>query len=295
MSIADRAQPAILQPVPSIARALTFRLAPGCRPAEPLRRLRDALSPERAIVGLGAPLTLALGVRLAGLRAFPGLAGVGCAAPSTQQALWVQLRHDTRGDLFDLGNTVNDLLGDGFILDDAIDTFRYRTGHDLSGYEDGTENPDGDEAVEAAIVAEGDGLAGSSFVAVQRWVHDLTRLRGFAHGERDDVFGRRLETNEEYDEAPVSAHVKRSAQESFEPAAFMVRRSMPWVGAREQGLEFIAFGESLDRFERVMSRMLGLEDGTADGLFTFSRPVTGSYYWCPPVTGGRLDLRAIGL
>lgn len=295
MSLADRAQPAILQAVPPIARALTFRLAPGARPEDSLRRLRDALSPERALVGLGAPLTLALGVKVPGLRPFPGLAGVGHAVPSTQQSLWVQLRHDTRGDLFDLGNAVSELLGDAFVLDDAIDTFRYRSGHDLSGYEDGTENPTGDEAVEAAIVAGGDGLAGSSFVAVQRWVHDLARFRGLAHGARDDVFGRRMETNEEFDEAPVSAHVKRSAQESFEPAAFMLRRSMPWVGAREQGLEFVAFGGSLDRYERVMTRMLGLEDGTADGLFSFSRPVTGAYYWCPPVAAGRLDLRAVGL
>lgn len=295
MTIADRAQPPILQAVPSIARSLTFRLAPGARPEGALCRLRDALSPEHCLVGLGAPLTLALGAKVPGLRAFPGLAGVGCAAPSTQQSLWVQLRHDTRGDLFDLGNAVADLLGEAFVLDDALDTFRYRTGHDLSGYEDGTENPTGTEAVEAAIVAGDEGLAGSSFVAVQRWVHDLGRLRGFGHAGRDDVFGRRMETNEEFDEAPVSAHVKRSAQESFDPPAFMLRRSMPWVGAREQGLEFIAFVESLDRYERVMARMLGLEDGTMDGLFSFSRPVTGSYYWCPPVAGGRLDLRAVGL
>jgi putative iron-dependent peroxidase len=32
-----------------------------------------------------------------------------------------------------------------------------------------------------------------------------------------------------------------------------------------------------------------------DGLFTFSRPVTGGYYWCPPVARGRLDLRRLEL
>jgi putative iron-dependent peroxidase len=36
--------------------------------------------------------------------------------------------------------------------------------------------------------------------------------------------------------------------------------------------------------------MLGLEDGTVDALFSFSRPVTGGYYWCPPVAGERVDL-----
>ena len=80
-----------------------------------------------------------------------------------------------------------------------------------------------------------------------------------------------------------------------EPPAFQVRRSMPWATAREQGLEFIAYGESLDRFERVLRRMAGLEDGVVDGLFTFSKPVTGSYFWCPPAVGDRLDLTSLGV
>jgi len=28
-------------------------------------------------------------------------------------------------------------------------------------------------------------------------------------------------------------------------------------------------------------------------LFSFTRPVTGSYFWCPPVKDGRLDLEAV--
>jgi putative iron-dependent peroxidase len=87
--------------------------------------------------------------------------------------------------------------------------------------------------------------------------------------------------------------VKRTAQESFDPPAFMVRRSMPWAGAQEEGLEFVAFVAALDGFERMMRRMAGLEDGIVDGLFTFSRAVTGGYYWCPPARGGRLDLSAL--
>jgi len=89
--------------------------------------------------------------------------------------------------------------------------------------------------------------------------------------------------------------VKRTAQESYDPETFMVRRSMPWASAGEQGLEFVAFVESLDRFERQLVRMMGLDDGVTDALFTFSRPVTGGYYWCPPIAGARLDLSALGV
>ena len=35
------------------------------------------------------------------------------------------------------------------------------------------------------------------------------------------------------------------------------------------------------------------EDGIVDGLFRFTRPLTGGFYWCPPVADGRLDLRAL--
>jgi putative iron-dependent peroxidase len=36
--------------------------------------------------------------------------------------------------------------------------------------------------------------------------------------------------------------------------------------------------------------MLGLDDGVPDALFRFTRPVTGSFFWCPPVVDGQLDL-----
>ena len=57
----------------------------------------------------------------------------------------------------------------------------------------------------------------------------------------------------------------------------------------------IVFGKSFDAFEAQMRRMVGADDGIPDALFRFTRPVTGSYFWCPPVKDGRLDLRAIGI
>jgi len=62
-----------------------------------------------------------------------------------------------------------------------------------------------------------------------------------------------------------------------------------------EGFEFVAFGASLDAFEVQLTRMSGLEDGTVDALFRFSRPVTGAYFWCPPVKDGQLNLAAVGL
>jgi len=289
-------QPGILASPSPVARSLTFRFALDVDPRPVLARLRDGFRVEDGVVGLGPALVRASGREIPGLRPFPALAGAGVAAPSTQQALWAYLRGGDRTATFDATERLQALLQGALVLDDALDTFVYRGGRDLSGYEDGTENPKGDRAVAAAVVGAGTpGLKGSSFVAVQRWTHDLAAFRRFSAERRDLTIGRRFDSNEEIEDAPPSAHVKRTAQESYDPETFMVRRSMPWASAREQGLEFVSFVESLDRFERQLVRMMGLEDGVVDGLFTFSRPVTGGYYWCPPIAGARLDLSLLGV
>lgn len=113
--------------------------------------------------------------------------------------------------------------------------------------------------------------------------------------QQDQAIGRRRSDNAELDDAPPSAHVKRTAQESFEPEAFMLRRSMPWADATMAGLVFVAFGKSFDAFEAQLRRMIGAEDGIIDALFGFTRPVSGAYFCCPPMQLGRLDLRALGL
>ena len=111
--------------------------------------------------------------------------------------------------------------------------------------------------------------------------------------EQDNAIGRRKSDDKELDDAPRSAHVKRTAQESFSPQAFILRRSMPWSDGNTGGLNFVAFGKSFDAFEAQLKRMVGAEDGITDALFKFTRPVTGSYFWCPPMARGRLDLRAL--
>jgi putative iron-dependent peroxidase len=42
--------------------------------------------------------------------------------------------------------------------------------------------------------------------------------------------------------------------------------------------------------------MAGEDDGITDALFGFTHPLTGAYFWCPPVgPAGALDLRALGI
>jgi putative iron-dependent peroxidase len=290
-----RHQRGVLAPVPPLARYLAFDLRPGVDPRPTVARLADLPALERTVIGIGEPLALALGARIPGLRAFPGVSGPSCSFPSTQAALWAFFAGDDATDLHDRVRAFGQRLGEGFRPIEEVSCFRYREGRDLSGYVDGTENPTGDRAIAAALVTgAGAGLDGSSFVAAQRYVHELDRLACLAPDARDAVIGRRMSDDAELADAPRSAHVKRTAQESFDPPAFVVRRSMPWGLSERHGLYFVAFGESLDRFERILRRMAGQDDGVVDALLGFTRAETGGYYWCPPLDGaGRLDLRAL--
>ena len=289
-------QPGILERIPRAARYLSFDLRDSERVAEALQALAKAADGKTCVVGLGEPALGALGHSIEGLRPFPRYFGPGFEVPATQTALWCWLRGEDRGDLVLRSREIRRVLAGGFDIASMIDAFRYGTGRDLTGYEDGTENPRGKKAVHAAISDAGKtGMRGSSFVAVQQWVHDLDRFNAMSAKQQDDTIGRRKRDNKELADAPASAHVKRTAQESFIPEAFVLRRSMPWADAAGAGFVFVAFGRSLDAFEAQLKRMAGAEDGIADALFTFTKPVTGAYYWCPPLRSRRLDLRAIGL
>jgi putative iron-dependent peroxidase len=188
------------------------------------------------------------------------------------------------------------MLAPAFRLEQVIDAFTYGAGMDLTGYQDGTENPKDERALEVACVrGQGEGLDGSSFVAVQQWVHDLDRFEAKSIQEQDHTIGRRRIGNDEIEDAPLSAHIKRAAQESFDPAAFILRRSMPWTDDCGAGLVFVAFGASLDPFEALLRRMVGVDDGIVDALFSFTRPISGAYFWCPGMQDGRLNLRLLGV
>lgn len=285
---------AILQRIPRAGLYLTFDLhTTGAPLVQALCELARQADGEQLVLGVGQSLALALGRPVAGLRPFPQIDAPGLDAPATPAALWCWLRGDDHGALLLRGQALASQLAPAFTQREAVSGFFHGgdVDRDLSGYEDGTENPQGDDAVQA-VAAPG----GGSFVAVQKWVHDFARLRALREaGEMDKVIGRHHEGNREMEDAPDASHVARTDQESFAPPAHIVRRSMPWSNGRNAGLMFVAFGRSLDAFEVQWRRMMGAEDGVTDALFRFTRPQSGAYFWCPPVRGGQVDWAALGV
>lgn len=257
-----------------------------------LWRAVQALHQPGVVIGIGAPLAQAVGAVLPGLQPFERLTRGRFTMPAVQADLWALVPAHSPSQAFDKADALIAALDPHAELVESTPLFNHRHGHDLSGYKDGTENPTGDAAWAAALVPDGPG-AGGSHVLVQRWLHFRDRMAALPTEARDHVVGRRLVDDEEIAEAPETAHVKRTAQEDFDPPAFQLRRSMPWGDGRRHGLVFIAFAADPDTHQRQLERMIGLDDGLQDALLSHSQAETGACYWCPPWDGQRLLLPAV--
>jgi len=290
------AQTGILAETPSHAIYVSYQIADFSALAAVLPDLQQYIDGEGCVAGLGASFVNALQASVPGLSDGFDIPGSRVTLPQQSIALWLWLRGEDRGDLLLAERVWTQRLAPALVRYQRIDAFRHGDGRDLTGYKDGTENPVDELAIAAACVSSANtALTGSSFAAIQQWLHQFERFEAMTSEAQDHAIGRRRCDDVELEDAPTSAHVKRTAQEDFEPEAFVLRRSMPWSAGNRAGLMFVAFGHSFQAFEAQLTRMSGAEDGVVDALFQFSQPVTSHYVWCPPMIDGQLDLSLLGL
>ena len=173
------------------------------------------------------------------------------------------------------------------VLDERV-CFRNFDGRDLTGFIDGTENPQfKDDRAEAALLDEDQAeFADGSFVFTQRYVHDLSTWKRLKVDAQEHVIGRtKLESIELDDDVkPENAHVARTVVEDDEGEEMeILRHSLPYGDGRgEQGLYFIAYTNNLDIIDRMLERMFGTAgDGIHDRLLHFVKPVDGAYFFAP--------------
>jgi putative iron-dependent peroxidase len=222
------------------------------------------------------------------LRPFTPISAVGGhRAPSTQHDFWLWISGSSRDVVFEHARAAVQALADVAVLATDQPAFVHRDSRDLIGFIDGTANPTTDEAPEVALVPEGQLGAGGSHVLVMRWVHDLDAFERLPVAEQQLAVGRTRSTSRELedDEKPPDAHIARVeiTDEAGEERP-IYRRSVPYGTVAEAGLYFVAFSADRTRFDRMLARMFGLEDGVHDRLTDFSRPVTGSFYFAPSLT-----------
>jgi putative iron-dependent peroxidase len=217
----------------------------------------------------------------------------GFEMPATQHDVWLWLHAHGPDNVFDIARLAARELGGCAQVVCEQPSFTYQSSQDLTGFEDGTENPPVDEAPAVATIPAGRPCAGGSIVLLQRWVHDLDGFEALELADRELVFGRTLQGSVELDATRQSprAHISRVVIEDDEGEELQVfRRSTAFGGVQEHGLMFLAFSADRARVQRMLERMAGIGDGVRDRLTEFSTPVTGAWYVTPP-----LDvLRSIG-
>lgn len=173
------------------------------------------------------------------------------------------------------------------VLDERV-CFRNFDGRDLTGFIDGTENPQfPDDRAETALLQNDVGVfADGSFIFAQRYAHNLEKWKKLKVDTQEQVIGRtKLESIElDEDEQPENSHVSRTVVEDDKGEEMAIlRHSLPYGdGKGEQGLFFIAYTNDLSVIDSMLLRMFGTSgDGIHDRLLHFVTPMDGAYYFAP--------------
>lgn len=240
-------------------------------------------------IGSAAWDRLFAGPKPAQLHEFPGYSGAVHQAPATAGDLLFHLKSDTPDACFELAMLIDSTLrGAATIVDETVG-FRYFEQRDLLGFVDGTENPEGTDAVAAALIGADDPeFAGGSYVVVQKYLHDLDAWNALTVEEQQLVIGRtKLEDRELSDEQkPADSHV--AVNTLIDPDGTerkILRANMPFGSVREGefGTYYVAYAATPEVTDRMLVRMfLGSDEAAYDRILDFSTAVTGTQFFTPP-------------
>ncbi|CNE07911.1 Dyp-type peroxidase [Yersinia nurmii] len=208
-------------------------------------------------------------------------------APATQRDMLIHiqsLRHDVN---FSLAQAALAAFGKTIAIEEETQGFRWVDERDLTGFIDGTENPQGDNRPEVAVIAEGEEDAGGSYVLVQRYEHNLSTWQRQSQEKQEQIIGRTKPDSQELppDQRPDTSHVSRVDLKENGKGLKILRQSLPYgTASGKHGLYFIAYCARLHNIEQQLLSMFGDLDGKHDQLLRFSKAVTGSYYFAPSLT-----------
>jgi putative iron-dependent peroxidase len=222
------------------------------------------------------------------LHPFRELQGEKHHAPSTPGDLLFHIRARQIDLCFELASQVMDRLRDAVTVVDEVHGFKYFEVRDLLGFVDGTENPDGPAAAAAVTVGDQDPLfAGSSYVMVQKYLHDLASWNSLSVEEQERVIGRTKLANVELadDVKPANSHVALNTITGPDGEERQILRdNMPFgsVGKGEFGTYYIAYASTAELLELMLEHMfIGDPPGNYDRILDFSTAVTGNLFFVP--------------
>ena len=272
----------------AVVRSLCADL-PGIFRAVDFRRIEGGLS---CVVGFGSDAWDKLfgGPRPAELHPFREIRSAERHAVSTPADVLFHIRAKRMDMCFELVTQIMEPIRGAVSAVDETPGFRYFDDRDLLGFVDGTENPRGDAALDAALVAGEDAqFAGGSYVIIQKYLHDMGRWNALSTEEQERIIGRKKLSDIELSDAmkPTSAHNALTTVAENGREVKILRDNMPFgkPGHGEFGTYFIGYSRSPRTTEQMLENMfIGRPPGNYDRLLDFSRAVTGSLFFAPSET-----------
>lgn len=260
-------------------------LAPAIGFRDPTKRLSLVTS-----IGSAAWDRLFAGPRPAQLHPFVELTGPRHHAPATPGDLLFHVRAETMDVCYELARRILKALDGAVTVVDEVHGFRFFDNRDLLGFVDGTENPDGSAALEATAVGDEDpDFAGSSYVHVQKYVHDMAGWEALSVTEQERVIGRTKLEDIEFDDAtkPANSHVALNVIEDADGNELDIyRANMPFgtLATGEAGTYYIGYARDPAVTEQMLRNMfIGDPPGNTDRILDFSTALTGGLFFTPTV------------
>jgi putative iron-dependent peroxidase len=228
--------------------------------------------------------------RPAELHPFREIRSAGRHAVATPGDLLFHIRAKRMDLCFELATQVMTRLGDAVTPVDEVHGFRYFDDRDLIGFVDGTENPRGQEAIDAVTIgAEDAAFEGGTYVIVQKYLHDMAGWDALSTEAQEGIIGRKKLSDIELDAAvkPTCSHSSLTTIEENGKEIKILRDNMPFgrPAHGEFGTYFIGYSRSPRTTEQMLENMfIGQPPGNYDRLLDFSRAVTGNLFFVPSAT-----------
>ena len=269
---------------------LTAAFAKICALIENLNHsVADRFPDARASITLGIShsgwLTLGLPKPLPKeLKDFKPIKGDKHTAVATKGDLHFHIRAHNPSLAYDMAATIEDVLRPVADCIVNVQGFRYWDGRAIIGFVDGTENPQGEEREQFAVVGDEDPhYQGGSYLFVQKYVHDMNAWRALPVSEQERVIGRSKEMDIEMDDdtKPSNAH---SALANVGDDLKVVRDNMPFHDpeSHQMGTYFICYANTFSTVEKMLTNMfVGNPVGNYDRLLDFSTAETGTLFFVP--------------
>jgi putative iron-dependent peroxidase len=202
----------------------------------------------------------------------------GYVMPATQHDIVLWFSGGSQDVVFDEARRAIRELGPVASVAGETSGWPYHHDRDLTGFVDGTENPNLADAPTVALVPEGRPGAGGSVLLLQKWKHDMASWESLPQTTQEAVIGRTKSDSVEFSPKPPDSHAGKTDQDTF---GEVFRRNVAYGTVTDHGTMFVGFCAEQGPLLAMLKSMLGIPSGPRDALTKYTTPLTGAFYFVP--------------